>query len=135
MTQGGFGVVLKIDISATLTAIVDILEVDFPKFTKFIAESTGHDAASGYYEATATGKRRLQPFGLTVAWDSAAATHAEIVNAFDADTAYPMSIEDPDGDEVISFSAHIEEIERMGDQEDVFKAEILVHPTGAPSIA
>lgn len=131
--QGGFGVVLKIDVSG-LTAVADVLDVDFPKFVKYVAETTGHDATSGYYTAVASGKRRLEPFQAIIAWDTSDSTHAAIVTAFDADTAVDMSIEDPDGDEVIAFAAIIEEVERMGQQEDAFKATVLIHPTGNPTI-
>lgn len=132
--QGGFGVVLKIMISTTLTAVAKVIDVDFPKFKKFVAENTGHDATSGYYTAISTGKRRLEPFPVVLEWDSVAATHAAIVAAFSADTALSMSIEDPDGVEVIAFSGIIEEIERLGKQEDTYKANVLIHPTGAPTI-
>jgi hypothetical protein len=37
--QGGFGVQLKITVSATLTAVANLVDVDFPKFKKFIAEA------------------------------------------------------------------------------------------------
>lgn len=132
--QGGFGVVLKIMVSTTLTAVAKVLDVDFPKFKKFVAENTGHDATSGWYTAISTGKRRLEPFQATLEWDSVAATHAAIQTAFDSDAAVSMSIEDPDGVEVIAFSGIIEEIERVGKQEDTYKAVVLIHPTGAPTI-
>jgi hypothetical protein len=132
--QGGYGVQLKIMVSTTLTAIAAMKDVDFPKFTKFLAESTGHDATSGYYTATATGKRRLEPFTCLLEWDSVAATHAAIVTAFDSDSAVSMSIQDPDGVEVIAFSAHIEAITRISKQEDTYQAEVAIHPTGAPTI-
>jgi len=48
--QGGFGVVLKIMISTTLTAVTNLLDVDFPETEKFLADMTAHpaSAASGY---------------------------------------------------------------------------------------
>ena len=132
--QGGFGVVLKIMVSTTLTAVAHVLDVDFPRFRKYIAESTGHDATDGYYEAIATGKRRIEPFTVRLAWDSDNSTHAAMVTAFGSDAAVSMSIEDPEGDEVISFSAHIEAIGRIARQEDVVQAEVLIHPTGKATI-
>lgn len=133
--QGGFGVVLKITVGTVLTAVVGLLETDFPKFSKVLAESTGHDSATGYYESTATGKRRTEPFSCTIAWDSAAATHAAVQAAFESDDPVAMSIEDPDGDETISGNAHIAEIQRMSDQEDIVKAEVMIEPTGEWDIA
>ncbi len=133
-TQGGYGVVLKIMVTTTLTAVAHLIDVDFPKFKKYLAESTGHDSTLGYYTATATGKRRLEPFPAVLEWDSAAPTHAAMQTAFDSDAAVSMSIQDPNGDEVIAFSAHIEEVERVGKQEETYKANVLIHPTGAPTI-
>jgi formylmethanofuran dehydrogenase subunit E-like metal-binding protein len=131
---GGYGVTLKIMVSTTLTAVANVIDVDFPKFVKFIAESTGHDATSGYYTAVATGKRKLESFTATLAWDSVATTHAAIVTAFDSDAAVSMSIQDPDGVEIIAFSAHIEAITRISRQEEVYQAEVTIHPTGVPTI-
>ena len=131
--QGGYGVVARIN-TGSMTAIVGVLGVEFPKFTKFMKESTGHDATSGYYTATPSGKRRLQPFRMRIAWDTAEATHAQMVTSFNADTAVTVDIADPDGDEVISFSSHIEEIGRISEQEGILEADILVHPSGPPTI-
>lgn len=131
--QGGYGVILKIN-TGSLTAIVGLLEVKFPKQMKYVAESTGHDATSGYYTAIATGKRRLEAFEAVVAWDDAAATHVQVLTSFGLDTPVNMSIQDPDGQEIIAFAAIVEFIEREGDQEDVYKATIGFHPTGAPTI-
>lgn len=131
--QGGYGVVTKI-YTSSLTTIANVMDVDFPKFMKFIAESTGHDSTSGYYTAVASGKRRVEPFTMVLAWDDAQATHAQIVTSFAADTSVAMSIQDPDGQEIIAFSAHIEEIERESRQDGVLQATVLVHPTGAPTI-
>jgi len=132
--QGGFGVELKITISTTLTVIANLLDVDFPKFKKFLAESTSHSSTDGFYEAIDTGKRRGEPFRAVLGWDDAETTHAAILTAFAATAAVAMSIEDPAGQEVITFSAHIEEISRLGKQEDMFKAEVMFHPTGKLTI-
>lgn len=132
--QGGFGVVLKIMVSTTLTAVANVVDVDFPKFKKFLAESTAHDSTSGYQTWVATGKRALEAFTCTLMWDSAAATHAAMVTAFDSDAALSMSIEDPNGDEVIAFSAHISTMERISKQEEGYTCEVEIQPTGAPTI-
>ena len=134
MTQGGFGLVCQIDVSGTPTAFAKILDVEFPVFKKFIAESTTHDSTGGYYEAEPSGKRRVMPLTATLAWDSSQSTHAAVLTAFNADTAVTFSIADPDGDETIAFECHIEEVRRLGQQEDIFKAEVLIHPTGQATI-
>ena len=132
--QGGFGLDVQIDVSASLAALVHVLDMDLPEFTKFIAEMTGHDSPSGYYEAVDTGKKRLQPFSVTLGWDSAASSHAAVLTAFNAAAPVTFSVADPAGDEVISFECLIEKVKRMAKQEDGYKAEVTIHPTGAPTI-
>jgi hypothetical protein len=129
-TQGGFGVLLKIG-GAT---IVSVTNVDFPAFRKFIAESTGHDSSGGYYQSVATGKRRLEPFSAEINWDAAAVTHIAVLAAFNAEAPVAMVISDPDSVEDIAFSAHVEAISRVSQQEDRYYATVEFHPTGAPTI-
>lgn len=131
--QGGYGIVCKIN-TGSLTAIANILDIDFPEQRKTLAEATAHDSPNGYREHIATGLRDLSPFSMTLAWDDTETEHAQILTSFAADTAIGMSIEDPAGQEVISFDAHIEIIGRIGKQEEVYQAEIQVQPTGAPTI-
>ena len=133
--QGGFGVALKIMVGTVLTAVVNIMDVDFPELEKILSESTGHDSTAGYAEHIATGKYKANEFNCTLTWDADETTHAAIVTAFDAAAAVSMSIEDPEGDEVISGSAHIRTISRIGRQEEHFIAEVAIQPTGQWSIA
>ena len=133
--QGGFGVSLKIMVGTVLTAVANIMDVDFPEMEKVLSESTGHDSTAGYVEYIATGKYKANEFSCTLTWDSAAETHSAIVTAFDAAAAVSMSIEDPDGVEVISGSGHIRAISRIGRQEEHFTAEVAIQPTGQWSIA
>lgn len=133
--QGGFGLTAQIDVSGTPTTIVHLIDMDVPEFTKFIAEMTGHDSAGGYYEAVDTGKRRVQPFPVTLGWDAAEATHAAILAAFNGTTAVTFSVEDPNGDETISFECFVEKVKRVLKQEDGYKCEVTIHPTGQPTIA
>ena len=133
-TSGGFGLQVKINISATLTAIVDLIEGEIPKFKKFIAEATPQNAAGGYVKRVATGKRSLESFKVTLGWDKTEATHEAITTAFDSNDPVNMSVISPSGDETIAFSAHIEEIGRVPGDEDYYKAEVMITPTGAPTI-
>lgn len=128
--QGGYGIPLKLN----GTTIVGVREVDFPRFMKFIAESTAHDSAGGYYEAVATGKRRIETIQATLFWDTDEATHAAVLAAFNSDAASQFSIADPDGDEVIEFNAHVEAINRISQQEEAYVAEVDIHPTGTATI-
>lgn len=135
-TQGGFGLTAKIDISSTLTAFVDLLEgSEIPKMKKVIAEMTPHDATQGYAVRVATGKRSLESFKLVLGWDSDEVTHAAVQTAFDSDAPVNITIASPGDDETLAFSAHIEEIDRQVGQEDGYKAEVMVTPTGAPTIS
>ncbi len=136
MTQGGFGLTVRIDISSTLTAIAEVLEgSELPKFKKFIAEATPHNATGGYAKRIATGKRSLESFKLVLGWDKDEATHAAIRTAFDSNDAVNMNVASPGGDETIAFSAHIEEIGRIVGQEDAYTAEVMITPTGHPTIS
>lgn len=129
--QGGFGLKAKISIDSTLTSIVYLVDAEWPKFKKFIAEITGHDSPDGYYESIDTGKRRIEPFPVTLAWDDTQATHAAILSAFNGTTPVGFSIADPTDQETISFSVHVEEIERLSPQEEGYQAKVLFHPTGS----
>lgn len=130
--QGGFGAVLKI--GSPLAAVAHVEDFEFPEFEKVLAEITGHDSPGGYAEHIATGKRRLNEFTCTLIWDKSTATHTAMVAAFDSDAAVPMSAEDPDGSEVIAFSAHVNKIGRISEQEEGYKAEVTIQPTGQPNI-
>lgn len=132
--QGGYGYSLKITVGTVLTAIVGVESGTFPEQMAYIAETTGHDATSGYYTSVKTGKKRLQPFDVMIFWDKSETTHAAIKTAFDADTSVNMSAQDPDGDEIVAFAANIETIGRISEQEDAFRATVRIHPTGAPTI-
>ena len=131
--QGGFGVVLKINTGA-LTAIVNVEDVDFPEFEKILSESTAHDSTTGYAEYIATGKRKLNEFPCTITWDTSEATHAQVVTSFGSDDPVGMSIEDPDSDETIAFDAHIRAMTRISKQEEHYKCDVAIQPTGAPTI-
>lgn len=134
MTQGGFGVQLKIDVGTVLTAVTKVEDCPFPEFEKILAESTGHDSPGGYAEYVATGKRRLSEFEVTLIWDQAEATHAAMRTAFDSDAPVSCSVADPDGDETIAFEAHIRMIAMESPQEDAYKARVGIQPTGQPTI-
>lgn len=132
--QGGFGVKLKITVGTALTVVAGVREVEFPEFEKMLAEATAHDSSGGWKEMIDTGKRALNAFTVTLSWDADGATHAAMVTAFGSTSPVNMSIEDPAGTEVISFSAFINKIGRTAEQEEVYSAEVEITPTGAPSI-
>lgn len=132
--SGGFGLQVKISVSSVLTAIAKMTEGEIPEFEKFIAENTSHGATGGYATYKATGKRKLNEFKVTLEWDVAEATHAAVVAAFDSDDEVNMSVVAPDGSENIAFAAIVNKIGRISQQEDVYKADVTIQPTGAPAI-
>lgn len=133
--SGGFGLQVKIDIASTLTVIADLLEgSELPKFKKYLAEATPHNASGGYAVRVASGKRSLESFKVVLGWDKDQATHAAIRTAFDSNSPVNMSVISPGADETIAFSAHIEEIGRITGEEDAYTAEVMITPTGAPTI-
>lgn len=134
-TSGGFGLQVKITVGTTLTAITYLLDgSELPKFKKFIADATPHSATGGWAKRVASGKRSLESFNVTLGWDSDEATHAAVLTAFESDASVSMSVVSPGSDETIAFSAHIEEISRAVEMEGLFTAEVMITPTGKPTI-
>jgi hypothetical protein len=131
--QGGFGVVVRINTGA-LTAVANLIDVDFPEINRIIAENTAHDASGGYYTAIPSGKRRVNPFPMELGWNDAEATHAAMLTNFGVETSVGFNIQDPDGQEVIAFSGYIESVGRISKQDGNYRCRIMVHPTGAPTI-
>lgn len=134
-TGGGFGLQIKITVSAALTAIVDLLEGEIPEFEKFLAEATPHSAPGGYAKYVATGKFKMNEFKLTVGWDKDDATHAAVLAAFSSTSTVPMQVISPGGEETISFDAHVFKLGRTTEQEDVYKCEVSVQPSGQPTLS
>jgi hypothetical protein len=132
--QGGFGLQVRIDISATMTAIAEVIDGEIPEFEKFLAEMTPHSAAGGYATHVATGKRKMNEIKLTLGWDSDDATHAAILAAFDGSPSVRMTVISPDQtDEVLGFDAHIFKVGRIAQQEDGYKCDVSIQPSAAPT--
>jgi hypothetical protein len=81
-----------------------------------------------------TGKRQLNPFTLTLAWDQDDSAHAALVTAFDSNSSIALQAQDPAGDEVIAFSAFVTKLGRVSKQDGVFSCDVTFQPTGAPTI-
>lgn len=133
--EGGFGLSLKITVGTSLTAVTFLLEGEIPEFERFVAEATPHNATGGWAKFVGTGKRKLNEFKVTLGWDSDETTHAAMVTAFDSDSSVNMSVISPDGtDETIAFAAFITKMGRISEQEDAYKCEVTIQPTGKPTI-
>lgn len=133
--QGGYGAVLKIDVSASLTAVAHVMDYEFPEFEKILADVTAHDSPGGYAEYIATGKRKMNAFTVKLLWDRAASSHNAMQAAFDSDNAVSCSVQDPDGIEIITFECHVSKIGRVAEQEEGYVAEVEIQPTGIPDIS
>ena len=131
--QGGFGAVLKIDVSG-LTAVAYVKDFEFLEFEKLLADITSHDSPGGYREMISTGKRQMNEFTVQLVWDVSQSTHAAMIAAFDSDAAVDMSAEDPDGTEPIEFSAHINKLGRIAEQEEGYVCDVTITPTGEPVV-
>jgi predicted secreted protein len=134
-TRGGFGLTIKIMITATLTAIVDLLEGEIPEFEKYLAEATPHNAPGGYAKHVATGKFKMNEFKFTLGWDKADTTHAAVLAAFNSTNTVAMQIVSPSGNETISFDAHVFKLGRVAEQEESYTCEVSVQPSGQPTLA
>src|SRR5215208_853864 len=133
--KGGFGLTVMIKIATSMTAIAEVIDGEIPEFEKFIAEMTAHGSTGGYAKYVATGKRKMNEFKMTLGWDSDDATHAAILAAFDSNGPVQMAIVSPDAtDEVIGFSAHISKTGRIAPQEDGYKCDVTIQPSGAPTL-
>jgi predicted secreted protein len=132
--QGGYGLKVKIDVAGLLTSIAYLESSDFPEMEKVLAEITHHGSTQGYAEWIATGKRKLNEFSMSLFWDIAAPTHAALQAAWESDSPVNFSIADPDEAEVIAFSAHVTKMGRVAEQEEGYRCNISIQPTGVPTI-
>ncbi len=131
--QGGYGAVLKINVSG-LVVVTHVMDHEFPEFEKILAEITAHDSPGGYAEFISTGKRKMNAFTCKLVWDIGETSHAALVAAFDSDDAVGMSVEDPNGYEVIAFDAQISKLGRIAEQEEGYACDVEIQPTGIPTI-
>ena len=137
-SQGGYG--LKAYIAGTVggtatTAIVGIMDADFPEQERTVFDFTAHDSPDAYAEFVATGKRKLNPMSMTLKWDDLAASHAAILTAFASNVSTNFEIEDPLGQEKIFFAGQITKIGRVSKQDEGYTCKIEIQPTGKPTIS
>lgn len=132
--SGGFGVLLKITISASLTTIAQLKDVDFPEQVAKTVDVTTHDSASGYVEKIKTGLFELTPFTATLVWDDSTVSHTGIIAAFSATTPVTMNIVTPNAGETIAFSGSVTKLSRESKQDGALMCKVEITPTGAPTI-
>jgi len=129
--QGGMGLTLTMG----GTAIASVLETDELNLTRLFRDITGHDSEEKYYDEEPSGLRRIDPFTCKLAWDFNETTHAAILTALTSNTPSTFIFSDPLSIEGISFSAYIEAIGHIFEQEGLFTANVTIHPVSAPTIA
>ena len=132
--KGGFGVLLKITISASLTTIAQMKDVAFPEQVASTVDVTTHDSSSGYTERIKTGLRDLTPFEATLIWDDSIASHTGVVAAFDATDPVTMNIVTPGAEETIAFSGMVTKLSRESKMDGALTCKVQITPTGAPTI-
>lgn len=130
----GYGVIVKISVSSTLTAIAQVKDFKYPDMKKKLADVTTHDSSGGWQEWLDTGKKEWGKAKMVLEWDKSAATHAAITTAFNSASPVNMSFSDKDGSEIIAVPAHIETLGRTSEQEGAYTCEVEIQPTGAPTI-
>lgn len=131
---GGFGVKLKITVSNALTAITHLEEIDYPELSKVLATVKCHDDAGGYPRKIDTGRREASAIKGTLVWVAKATTHAAVTAAFDSTASVAMSIEDPEGTEVITFDGQIAKMGRESKQDGVYRCKVEIEIDGEPTI-
>lgn len=129
-TTGGYGASLTI----AGTAIAHIMEMEFPEFEKILSDVTAHDSAGGYAEYTASGKRQMNSFKVTLLWDALSGTHGQLVDAFESNSTVTFVAADSASNEDISFSGHVVKLGRVSKQEEGLSCDVEIQPTGIPTI-
>lgn len=133
--QGGFGLDFQITVTATLTSVTNVVDVKFPAPENVLAEKTAHDSAGGFQEFIASGKKTVSEIELELIWDVAEATHSELVTLEASGAENAMTIADPGAAETLAFNGIVKQIERMGEQEEAYKAKVVIQPTGQITIS
>lgn len=133
-TGKGLGVKLKITVSAALTVVAKVMEVDFPDREVELEDVTAHDSTGGWAEYIATGLKKMSKINATILWDDVLPTHLAFETALNAGAPVNMSIEDAGGTEILAFAAFITKIGKEAKVKTAYKAKIEIQPTGQPTL-
>jgi len=129
--SGGWGVDLQIEVSSTLTTIVNGVELEFPSIELELTDVTAHDSTGGWQERLATGRLMSGEFKAKMTWDDSETTHQQIHTDQAAKTASSMAIISPDDSETYTFSAFVKSIKPVSPQNGSYDMEVTFAPTGA----
>lgn len=128
--SGGLGVDWQITITAALTSVVHVEDISFPEEENVLDEITAHDSDDGYEEFIATGLKRSGEFEVTLTWDAAAATHAELVALRASGALNAMTLSTPGDAEVMAFNGIIKMIKRQSPIDEALRSVVTVKVTG-----
>lgn len=132
--RGGFGAVWKISIATVLTTVANVEETAFPTTENELTEITAHDSAGGYEEFVATGIKRSGEFTVTLTWDVAEPTHAELVALQVSGASNSMTLATPGASELLAFNGIVRNIERESPIGGALRAMVTVKVNGQISI-
>lgn len=128
--EGGFGAKLKITVSAVLTVVANMEDVEFPTVEQVMTEITAHDSADGYQEFIPSGLVNTGEITGTITYDTANATHEALVALSTNKTVNAMQIESPTGSETVAFNGYVSAFNRLSPKDGAFRAQIKIRPTG-----
>lgn len=129
------GVVWQITVTAALTDVAKVEDIEFPDQQNVIDEITAHDSAGGYPEYHITGLKEGTEFKATLIWDPGTeATHAELVTLQGSGASNAMTLTDAESDESMAFDGKIKGIKRMEPKDKKRRAEVTVLVDGAITI-
>lgn len=132
-TQGGFGGIVQIDVTATPTTIAKAIEIGSFKRTRVITEVTAHDSSGAWTERMVTGRRNVEPFDVTVLFDKAGSTHVALQAGLVSGSTVNLKWKDGAGQETYTFTGLVTKRAIVTEQEDGYKATFTLEPSGAPT--
>lgn len=132
--SGGFGAIFQITVASALTTVPNVEDVGFPTTENELDEITAHDSPGGYEEFVATGIKRSGEFKVTLTWDVAEATHAELVALQGSGAENAMTLATPGGTETMSFNGIVRNIERQSPIGGALRADVTVKVNGQITI-
>ena len=129
--SGGHGVQFQVEVSASLTEMANVREVQFPEEDNEITDVTAHDSPSGYSERLPTGRVLTSEFTVLVTWDDAETTHQEVRTHHSDKTILNLALISPDSQETLTFAGFVRKLARSSPQDGSYDMEITIAPSGA----
>jgi hypothetical protein len=143
--DGGFGVTFNIGSAAisgspSYTAIAQVRKFNGIEIELLMSDVTNHGSAAGFEETIPSGRKKIAPIELELAFDITNATHANasggLIHALLNETKLAYQIIFPDASTTTwTFDAHVNKIKFDSPQEEHVMATVTMQPTGAMGIA